>query len=136
MGVFPAKLKRIAVLALLAALAAAVLIWGPPPCPFWALGFPCPGCGLTRALLMAAHGRFADAWAMNPLWPLWFFLAACIFAGFVLFALGLVENPEITGRWAMGKVPARLAWLLVAAAWGFNLYSKGFNAEGFLFQLK
>lgn len=29
------------------------------------LGLPCPSCGLTRAFLLAAHGRIADAVRMN-----------------------------------------------------------------------
>lgn len=30
-------------------------------------GFPCPGCGLTRAALYLARGRFGDAWNINPM---------------------------------------------------------------------
>jgi hypothetical protein len=29
-------------------------------------GIPCPGCGLTRSLSCAAHGRFAESWAYHP----------------------------------------------------------------------
>lgn len=29
-------------------------------------GFPCPGCGLTRATVSILKGRFADAWYLNP----------------------------------------------------------------------
>lgn len=29
-------------------------------------GFPCPGCGLTRATFCILRGRFADAWYLNP----------------------------------------------------------------------
>lgn len=29
-------------------------------------GTPCPGCGLTRALVAIARGRFALAWEMHP----------------------------------------------------------------------
>lgn len=36
-------------------------------CPVYALtGYPCPGCGLTRAGLRALHLDFAGAWKMNP----------------------------------------------------------------------
>ncbi|HVN97643.1 MAG TPA: DUF2752 domain-containing protein [Syntrophorhabdaceae bacterium] len=36
-------------------------------CPFKALtGIPCPGCGMTRALLCMAKGDFSGALALNP----------------------------------------------------------------------
>ena len=47
----------------------ALLIFAPVPiCPTrnW-LHIPCPGCGATRAILMAAHGDFRGAMHMHPL---------------------------------------------------------------------
>ena len=39
-----------------------------PPCIFHAFtGWPCPGCGATRALRALAHFDFGGALAMNPL---------------------------------------------------------------------
>ncbi len=41
-------------------------------------GFPCPGCGMTRAVLCLFRGQFQRSWALNPaaglwvLWALWF----------------------------------------------------------------
>jgi hypothetical protein len=36
-------------------------------CPFKALtGIPCPGCGMTRALLSLAKGDFQGAFHFNP----------------------------------------------------------------------
>lgn len=35
------------------------------------LGLPCPGCGMTRALLYVLQGRFADAFYINPSVYLW-----------------------------------------------------------------
>ena len=29
-------------------------------------GFPCPGCGLTRAMFMVLRGDFTGAWKMHP----------------------------------------------------------------------
>ncbi len=40
----------------------------PVPCLFTAVfGIRCPGCGMTRAVSCAAHGRFKDAFHYNPL---------------------------------------------------------------------
>lgn len=36
-------------------------------CPSVVLtGIPCPGCGLTRAMLSILQGKFADAWFLHP----------------------------------------------------------------------
>jgi hypothetical protein len=40
-------------------------VWG---CPFRRhTGFPCLGCGMTRAFDYTTHGRFADAFRTTPL---------------------------------------------------------------------
>jgi hypothetical protein len=45
----------------------------PTLCPFRAvLGLPCPGCGMTRALVYCAHGDWSAALAFHPLAPLVF----------------------------------------------------------------
>jgi hypothetical protein len=31
-----------------------------------ATGLPCPGCGMGRALLLLAQGRFSESWAAHP----------------------------------------------------------------------
>lgn len=39
---------------------------GPVLCPFRALtGLPCPGCGLTRSWVYAAHGWWRESFAAN-----------------------------------------------------------------------
>jgi hypothetical protein len=57
-----------------AVLAGAVGVrWGlrPPPCLFHlATGFPCPGCGSTRAMLQLLQGHVTAALAFNPLMTL------------------------------------------------------------------
>lgn len=37
-------------------------------------GFPCPGCGMTRAMLAFFHMDFRNAFRWHPLWPLVFIL--------------------------------------------------------------
>ena len=41
---------------------------GPNCCPLrWAVGLPCPACGMTRGLAMCERGRFLEAAWYNPL---------------------------------------------------------------------
>ena len=43
----------------------------PPLCPFKALtNVPCPGCGLTRSLVLFAHGDWAQSVNFHPLGPM------------------------------------------------------------------
>ena len=36
-------------------------------CLFRAItGRPCPGCGVTRALIAIARGHYREAWRLNP----------------------------------------------------------------------
>jgi len=35
-------------------------------------GYPCPGCGITRAVVCLAHGQFAEALRFHPLAPIAF----------------------------------------------------------------
>jgi hypothetical protein len=51
-------------------------ITGHSICPFYNLtGFPCPGCGATRALLALFHGDIISAFTWNS----WFLVMAFIF---------------------------------------------------------
>lgn len=44
---------------------------GPVLCPTsLTLGLPCPGCGMSRALGLATHGRPTEAFSYHALWPL------------------------------------------------------------------
>ena len=62
-------------------------------CGFYCLtGYPCPLCGLTRAMFALAKGHFAEAMHFNALAPLGF---AMVFA--------LFWNGKIGGRlWSAG----------------------------------
>lgn len=49
-------------------------------------GFPCPGCGITRALLCVFTGQFARAWSINPL--IYAVLFTALYAGVQRYLLG------------------------------------------------
>lgn len=71
-----------------------------PRCVFFMLtGLQCPGCGITRASHHLLHGRFEEAFALNPLL-------------FVLIALALYALPSVLS----GQRPRFLA--SPAFAWG------------------
>lgn len=42
-------------------------------------GFPCAGCGMTRAVFYILTGRFARGMQLNPAAPLWILFLACFF---------------------------------------------------------
>lgn len=64
-------------------------------CPTQILfGFPCPGCGLTRAGLLVLRFRFAEAWQMHPFIYAWLFLA-----------MYLCYNRYIRGSRSKGLIP-------------------------------
>lgn len=65
-------------------------------------GFPCAGCGMTRAVFYILTGRFARGMRLNPAAPLWILFLGWFFAN----------------RYVRGARPKRVAmWLgLVCAA--------------------
>lgn len=113
--------------AVAAILAAAVLtisfIWSPQALPDVSLcffhrttGLPCPGCGLTRGFCALSHGRFTEAWALNP-------FSILLYAT----ALALVLRPLIA--WRMPGLERRLyhpralvlAPVMVCGMWVFGI---------------
>ena len=58
--------------AIMVALCLFVLVFGNKSICFFRglIGFPCPGCGMTRALYNAAHLNFTAAFSYHPLWPI------------------------------------------------------------------
>ncbi len=40
------------------------------------VGLPCPGCGLTRSILLILQGKFAESWQLQPFGYAWLTLAA------------------------------------------------------------
>jgi len=86
--------------------------------PFWGCplreqtGWPCLGCGLTRAADRFAHGNFTGAFAANPLGTLAAGLFAVLAVGTVLhLALGM-PLPELKLEERELRV---VRWLLIAA---------------------
>ncbi|MBN1993336.1 MAG: DUF2752 domain-containing protein [Anaerolineae bacterium] len=61
-----------------AMLHAGLTILGLPgwPCPAQQLGFPCPGCGLSRAIAVLLHGHWQTSLTLHAFAP--FFLLALI----------------------------------------------------------
>lgn len=68
-------------------------------------GFPCPGCGMTRAILYLLKGQFGRSWALNPSAPLW-----------ALWALWFAFE-----RYIRGRRPEKLMWAL----YGIGLFMIG-----------
>lgn len=65
----------------------AVSTSGPELCPMRLItGLPCPGCGLTRSWIAAAHGDLADGFAYNIFGPI-SLLATIVFVVAVGFLL-------------------------------------------------
>lgn len=59
-------------------------------CPFKAIsGIPCPGCGMTRAVLSACKGDFREAFRYHPLW----IVAVPLVLVEVLNAMGGIKIP-------------------------------------------
>ena len=89
------KKYRLAVPAFLLYAALATLLLG-TVCPLSALtGFPCPGCGSTRALLLVLTGRWRAAFFYSPCIYLWMLLAA--YVGWQRY---------VRGKRAAGALPA------------------------------
>ncbi len=74
-------------------------------CPFRILfGTPCPGCGMTRALLLLLRLDFRGALSMHPLSPFFFVL-------FLLFPFFRYGKTDRTGLWV--RLCAVLLFLLL-----------------------
>jgi len=65
----------------------------PDICPFYNLtGFPCPGCGLTRAFVSLGHGQLGQAFGWNPLGPLLYLVCVLLW---LRAALTLVKKRPV-----------------------------------------
>ncbi len=84
-----------------------------PLCLFkFMTGYPCAGCGMTRAFEAAAHGRFKEAFEWHPI-GLVLFIAmwlGTIFATYELLANKPFDWESLLKRWG-----ALIAWSLFFA---------------------
>ncbi len=103
---------RYALLGIAVYYAAVHLVFG-QFCPVMiVLHLPCPGCGMTRAFVLALTGRLKEAWKLQPLVYGWILLA-------VLF---------VVNRYVLDRKPAVLTGLLIALLLGtlfFYIYRIG-----------
>jgi len=75
-----------------------------PPCPFRTLTeLPCPGCGITRALLALAQLRIGEALALHPFAP-----------GVAVAIVGLALRPRL-----LRSVPSAAAGVTLVALLGW-----------------
>ncbi len=95
-----------------------VLLWAMAPrlddmyavCVFQtALGYPCPGCGMTRSIAYLLRGRIVDSFALHPLGALTVLAGAAVW----LFCLGM--------RFKGWVLPRATAFLILAALAVFTL---------------
>lgn len=77
-------------------------------CPVLTItGFPCPGCGLTRAGILLMRGDFVGAWGMHPF--------SYGVAGYgVVFGWNRYVRKMRMGRWLRG--------VFIMGLWGMVLY--------------
>ena len=83
-------------------------------------GLPCPGCGMTRAIVCCCHGRFADSIGYHP-------LGLIVFAWLVVAAVPRLPFPNSwRSRFPAIPLPLRGAGGLILvgllfAVWGARL---------------
>ncbi len=75
-------------------------------------GLPCPGCGITRALLYVLQGRFEDAFYMNPSVYLW-----------LLFLLYIIVVRYVLGKpLKHGVMLAGIIGVVMVIRFGYGMY--------------
>lgn len=75
-------------------------------------GFPCPGCGLTRSILLLLIGRWQQSWQMQPFGMIW-----------VVFLLAAGVERYLIGRNGLWKKVVLI--FLLAAMLGFYVWKMG-----------
>lgn len=91
-------------------------------------GVPCPTCGVTRGVVLAVHGAWADAWSLAP-------GAAMAVAGMVVLALALIvlgarqlAGHPVSARWI--RRPAVLWAGVTVAVWLIGWVAAVIHATG------
>jgi hypothetical protein len=96
-------------------------------CPFRRVtGIPCPSCGTTEAIVMAAKGNILGALTINPLVSVASIMVT-IFPLWVLFDLTFRRSSFLSFyRWIENKLRLKLfaviAVSIVLAVWVWNIY--------------
>ncbi len=94
---------------------------GFPPCAVLeATGIPCPGCGVTTSVSLAANGRFVDSFVNQP-FGLFFALASAAYAlwAFWTHARG-GDLHETVRKFRLGKWALRLG-IAMGVAWVYKI---------------
>jgi hypothetical protein len=93
---------------------------GPILCPFRALtGLPCPGCGMTRAWVAAAHGHVVDSFLYNPYGLAFFLIAAFLVAWRLVSLVRPALVPRLSLMWLSNTWPGWI-FLVSWAVFGFS----------------
>lgn len=99
-------------LLMVAAIMVAVTLLGHGLCPSRELvGLPCPGCGLTRSILLILQGRFVESWQLQPFGYAWLVLA-------VIFIL---DRYVLESRQQMWKGLLVLICIGMVALYGYRM---------------
>ena len=111
----PANAKQLCkdrfLLLLLIAAIYCILILFKTGCPFLSItGIPCPGCGMTRAIIMALRLDFAGARLYHPL----FFTVPVIL---LLLLFGIYLRPKLQ----------RLIWIILVASFLLTYFVRIFS---------
>lgn len=81
-------------------------------------GIDCPGCGLTRSFIYLAHGRFADAYGLNPVSLLVFLYVIWQLPLAVMYATAPLHRVTLLClRWNQIGLIGLLALLLLQWLW-------------------
>ena len=84
-------------------------------------GHPCPGCGLTRSVILSVCGRFGQAFALNPLGP-WLVLGMGLFGlSFVWLGLAPAAAPSERTWRRVGAAYAAVAGIVWLGGWLWRL---------------
>ncbi|HYH84597.1 MAG TPA: DUF2752 domain-containing protein [Pyrinomonadaceae bacterium] len=120
--------RALFVLPLASAVFVASALWSPSDlpgvvlCPLRALtGYPCPGCGMTRAFCAIGHGEFALAVGYNALSPLLFLAMFGVWAHALATILKLEGARAALERMMPGARAAKLLLALTLVWWVVRL---------------